>query len=259
MAECQARLKADLDEVNASIDFSNAAFKVYASSGQILGWVSGQPELRAVLQEFRSSTRLTDLGFIYQSLFIQSWSAFELFVRTLIVSYVEEVADRASDFKSLEQARLIERNMYHTGVALQQIFENRSNVSIDFFQVAQNIGTSHPESKKVLLNAFSFGIFLKAPTAAGIEEALKRIGFKQFDWDKVSGTEIMEGVFQTKGPRETAKQIRDFLASCEKIRNSIVHRGESIQSVTENDLRYGISVFGAVGDALAEFLRSELS
>jgi hypothetical protein len=68
MADCQTRLKADLDEVNASIDFANAAFKVYASSGQILGWLGAQPELRTVMQDFRSSTRLTDLGLIYQSL-----------------------------------------------------------------------------------------------------------------------------------------------------------------------------------------------
>jgi hypothetical protein len=258
MAECQARLKADLEEVNASIDFATAAFKAYASAGQLLGWVSSQPELRAVIQEFRSATRLNDLSFIYQSLYVQAWSAFELFVRTLIVSYVDEVSSRATDFKSLDKAKLIERNIYHSGVALQQIFENRSNVSIDFFQVAQNIGTAYPDSKKVLLNSFSFGMFLKAPTALGIEEALKRIGFKQFDWDKVGGSTIIQEVFQTKGSRETTKQVKEFLASCEKIRNNIVHRGESIQPVAETDLRYGISAYEAIGGALTEFLRSTL-
>jgi hypothetical protein len=257
MTQCQARLKADLDEVNASINFSNAAFKVYASSGQILRWVGAEHDLRTIMLDFRSST-LSDLGFIFQSLYIQSWSAFELFVRTLVISYVDEVADRTSDFNSLDQAKLIDRNMYHTGVALQQIFENRSNLSIDYYRVAQNIGTAHPDSRKVLLNSFSFGMFLKAPTAVGIEEALKRIGFKQFDWDRIGEIPAIQAVFQTRNPRETSKQIIEFLASSEKTRNNIVHRGEGIRPVSESDLRYGISAFAAIGDALVEFLRNAL-
>ena len=134
IANCQLRLHEDLNEVVAVLEFATGAFKTYASSGQILGWVAQQADLRAVVEEFRS-TRLTDLNFIYQSLYVQAWSAFELFIRTLIVSYLEEVCDRADDFDSLKKAKLVERNLYHTGVALQQIFDNRSNLTIDFFRL----------------------------------------------------------------------------------------------------------------------------
>jgi len=140
-----------------------------------------------------------------------------LFVRTLITSYVDEVADRTGDFKSLDQAKLIERNIYHTGIALQQIFDNRSNVSIDFYRVAQNIGTAHPDSKKVLLNSFSFGMFLKAPTAVGIEEALKRVGFKSFDWDKIGESLANRLSFKHKVLERPPNKSKSFWRAAKKL------------------------------------------
>jgi RiboL-PSP-HEPN len=257
IASCTLRLNEDLDEVVAALDFATSAFKTYASSGEILSWIAGEDELRTVVEQFRSS-RLSDLNFLHQSLYVQAWSAFELFIRLLIVSYVEEVCNRADDFESLNKAKLIEHNLYHTGVTLQQIRENRSNFAIDFFTVAKNVGTSIPESRKVVLNAPSFVMFLGGPSVRGIEEALKRVGFKEFNWDKVGEAPPVQKAFGTRKTRETAKQVTEFLQSAEKTRNNIVHCGENIQPVTEADLRQEICVFRAVGDALAEFLKQSV-
>jgi len=259
IADCQVQLHANLDEVLATLDFSMSAFKTYASSGQILGWVASQQDLRAVVEEFRKSTRLTDLNFLYQALYVQAWSAFELFVRALIVAYLETICNQAADYDSMKKAKLIERNLYHTGIALQQVLENRSNVTIDFFSVARNVATSIPDSKKVVLNTMSFGIFLKGPSVQGIEEALKRIGVKEFNWDNVGSAKPVQKAFGTGKPRETTNQLKEFLQNAEKRRNSIVHRGERIPQITETDLRHEIAVFNVVGDALADFLKTYVS
>jgi len=228
-------------------------------SGRILAWVGPDDDLRPVVEDFRASTRLSDLSFIYRSFYVQAWSAFELFVRTLIISYLEDVSDRANDFDSLKKAKLIERNLYHTGVALQQIFENRSNVAIDFYLIAKNAGTSIPKSKEVILNSTPFGIFLKCPSVDGIEEALKRIGFPKFDWDVVGSTAPVRQAFGTQNTRETVHQIAAFLQDAERTRNNIVHRGEGIRAVSEADVRQGLTIFKVIGDALADFLKSKLT
>lgn len=252
--KCKRQLHDDLDEVIAALEFATSAVRAYASSGDILAYVAGQPELRGVITAFRGA-RLTDANFLFQSLYVQAWSAFERFIRTLVVSYVEQVSLRASDFNSLNEAKLIERNFYHTGVALQQIFDNRSNTTIDFYSIARNIGTVTPNSDKVILNAAVFCIFLRGPSVLGIEEALKRVGFKDFDWDEVGRAKPVQTVFGARQVRETRKLVLDFLRDAEKIRNNIVHRGEAVQSIAEVDIRQCVSAFGAIGDALAEFLR----
>ena len=257
--KCNRQLHEDLDEVVAALEFATSAFKTYASSGDILQWIGSQADLRTVVLEFRTSTRLTDLNFIFQSLYVQAWSAFELFVRSLVTSYLEEVCSRAADFKSLNKAKLIERNLYHTGVALQQILENRSGLNIDFFAVAQNVATSIPASAKVTLNFPTFLIFMKGPSVEGIEDALKRIGFKNFDWDRVGGATAVQTAFGTKGTRETTDEVINYLKKAQKTRNNIVHRGENIEVITESDVRQGATVFEVVGVAIAEFLKTSLS
>jgi hypothetical protein len=258
ITNCQVGLNDNLDEVLAALAFSTSAFKTYANSGDILAFVAQNAELRNVVQEFRASTQLTDLNFIFQSLYVQAWSAFELFIRMLIVSYLEEICKRASDYESLKKAKLIDRNLYHSGVALQQVLENRSNLNIDFTSIAKNIGTSVPDSKDVVLNVLSFGIFLKGPSARGVEEALRRIGITDFNWDTIGGAKAVQKALGTQRVRDTAKQVTEFLQSAEKIRNNIVHRGENIQPVTEADLRQEVGLFRVIGNALVEFLKGSL-
>ena len=109
------------------------------------------------------------------------------------------------------------------------------------------------------LNSLAFGIFLRGPSVQGIEEALRRIGFKDFDWDKVGGVRSVQRALGTQRSRETANQVIEFLQNAEKTRNNIIHRGEKIQPVTDADLRQEVELFRAVGDALAEFLKNSAS
>jgi hypothetical protein len=256
--DCKKTIQEDLSEVLAVLEFGNAAFKASANVGQILAWVAPQPELHRVVDEFRSA-KLTDLNIFYQSLFVQIWSSFELSLRNLMTAYLVERCKKADDFDSLHRAKVIERNLYHTGIALQQILENRSHLDLEFFDIAKNVGTSIPNSLKVSLNAKTFTIFLRGPSAQGIEEALKRIGFATFDWDVLGRDSSIQRLFGTRSARETSKQLTQFLSNAERIRNHIVHRGEKIQPVTENDLRQHAAVFEAVATILSNYLLTTLN
>jgi hydrogenase maturation factor len=255
--KCKRHLHDDLDDVIAALEFVTSAIRTYASSGEILAYVAAQTELRGIITAFRAA-RLADPNGLFQSLYVQAWSAFELFIRTLVVSYVEEVSQRGNDFESLDKAKLIERNIFHTGVALQQIFDNRSNTTIDFYSLARSIGTAVPGSEKVILNAAALCIFLRGPSVHGIEEALKRIGFKDFDWDEVGRAKPVQIAFGARQVRETKNLVIDFLRDAEKNRNNIVHRGEAVQSIAETDIRQCVAAFKTIGDALAEFLKKKI-
>jgi len=255
--KCKRQLRDDLADVIAALEFATSAVRTYASAGDILPYVVSQAELRNVITAFRA-VRLGDSNILFQSLYVQAWSAFELFIRALVVSYVEEVSLRRSDFASLDKSKLIERNFFHTGVALQQIFDNRSNTTIDFYSIARNIGTAIPGSDKVTLNAGTFCMFLGGPSVHGIEEALKRIGFKDFDWDEIGRAKAVQNAFGARKVRETKTLVTNFLRDAEKSRNNIVHRGEAIQSIAETDIRECVAAFNAIGDALAEFLKKRI-
>jgi len=256
VSTCNTRLEGDLDEVVSFIDFISHSFRIKAASGDILGWVSGQSELRNTVVAFRNATVTTEIDGIYQWLYIQTWSAFEAFLRASIISYIEDVCAKSADFNSLKQKNLIDRNFYYTGKAFEQVFENRSNVNIDFFAFARNVATAVPESVKVNLNSMAFGFFLKGPSTKGIEDALKRVGIQNFNWDSAGNDASVQSALATSGVRETTKELHRFLKEAEGKRNNIVHRGEFIQPISETELRQGVDVFRALGGFLAGFLIS---
>jgi hypothetical protein len=138
--QCQETLEADLVEIGKTLNFVQMSFRVYAQTGNMLPYVAEVGELRELLVHFRNN-KLTDVSSIYQAMFVQIWAAFEFFVRGLIISYLEGFCSRRRDFSSLEKYGLIRRNILHTGIAFQQIFENRSNMAIDFYAFARNVAT----------------------------------------------------------------------------------------------------------------------
>ena len=260
IAECKKSIQGDLSEILAVLDFAVAAFRTYASSGDLLAWLRGygEQDLSKVIDEFRTLTRITDLNLFFQSLFVQIWSTFELAIRNLILGYLDECYRKHKDFSSLQNAKIIERNLYHSGVALQQVFENRSHLDLKFFEIAKNIGTSIPSSADVKLNAVAFTLFSKGPSALGIEEALTRIGISKFDWDALGKIAEVQKVFGTRKVRETTNQIKDFLAQAERTRNHIVHRGENIQPITESQLREHAAKFEVLANGIADHLQQRL-
>ncbi len=228
-------------------------------SGPILGWLGQQPELYRQVEEFRSATKLTDLDILRQALYIQIWSAFELSLRSMTTSYLAECCKRGADFDSLNKAKIIERNLYHSGVALQQVFDNRSHLDLRFYEIAKNVGTSIPNSPNVSLNTAAFTLFARGPSVSGIEDALRRIGIINFDWDVLGRVVGIQKIFGTRGHRETVSQLKLFLTEAEKIRNHIVHRGEKIQPVNETDLRQHSTKFEAVAFGIADHLLANLN
>jgi hypothetical protein len=254
---CEKRLQGDATEILAMSAFINTAFKVYSQTGNILSYVSSDAPLRTLVLEFKDGPSVTDLNLAYQSLYVQSWSSFELFVRRVVVGYLEEFSTLKNDYVSLAKANLINRNYLYSGRALQQVFEDRSHMDIDFVTLSRNLATTYPDSKEIILNVASFALSLGNPSKRGIDEALRRIGFSEFDWNRLASNAAVQRAFGTKKAVETKKQLHDFLEASSRVRNAIVHRADNIPTVTEQDVTQVLAVFQALAQALIHFLRSE--
>jgi hypothetical protein len=253
--ECKIAIEADLAEVLTASSFMSSAFKVYAAVGGMLPLVAPDQGLRSLLVEFRNCA-LSELTIVNQSLFVQAWSAFELFCRNLISAFLDELISKRSDFETIDKLGLAKKNLQHTGVALQHIVDNRLNLGIDFYSLARNASTSVPGSAKVVLNAAAFTIFMRGPSADGLKEGLSRIGMN-LNWDDLGRNGEVQKAFKTRGTRETSKQVEEFLKSSARQRNNIVHRGVTMEAITESDLTNAIAVLRALATALVELVKDD--
>jgi hypothetical protein len=252
--ECQAGLVADLAEVETALCFLTSAFKTYSKTGTILAHVANDKELRGLITEFRG-IKMDGLTLLNQSLYVQVWSAFESFVRGLLTAYLADFSSRKPDFTSLEKYGLARKNLHHTGIALQHIFENRPKLNVDFYLLAKNAATSVPGSPKVELNISTFSLFMSAPSADGLREVLKRIGV-ELHWDQLGKIDAVQKALRTRGTRETAKQVELYLKESAKRRNNIVHRATN-EAITETDVSDAIAVFRALGMGLLQIVKED--
>jgi hypothetical protein len=251
-----ASLQTEFAEIQKELEFVQQSFRIFGRTGQLLPHLIHLPELRQLLLDWRQ-TNLIQINFIYQAFLVQAWAVFELFIRRLVVSYLEEFAERKADFKTLDKYGLIKRNILHTGVAFQQIFDNRTNAAVDFYSFAKNVSTSVPEAEVVQLNAKAFTFFLKSPTFEGIRDAFRRIGISEFDWKKIAAESTVQKALGTKRTSDTTKAIDDFLDITAKARNNIVHRGEGMTPVSEAEVRQIILALDVISSALMKALLSD--
>jgi hypothetical protein len=253
--ECQTSIEAELTEIEAFQEFIGSSGKVYANSGAILARIAEDAELRQLLLDLRKH-HLQNLTLLYQSLYVHVWSSFEMFMRQLLTAYFEQFGSQKHDFDAYEKFGFARKNLKHTGLALQHIFENRPSLSVDFFEMAKNASTSIPGSANVILNINAFSIFMSGPTPEGIKDALGRIGI-DLNWDDLGRMPEIQKAFRTKGHRETAKQIQDFLKIASKRRNNIVHKSENIESIAETDVTEAISVFRELAIGLIDLAKND--
>jgi RiboL-PSP-HEPN len=253
--ECQNSIEAELAEIGAFQEFVGSSGKVYANSGAILAQIVGDADLRQLLLDLRKN-QLQNLTLLHQSLYVHVWSSFEMFMRQLLTAYFHEFGSQKQDFDSYEKFGFARKNLKQTGLALQHIFENRPNLSVDFFEMAKNASTSVPGSTKVTLNIGAFSIFMSGPTPEGIKDALGRMGI-DLNWDDLGRIPEIQKTLRTKGHRETAKQIQDFLKGASKRRNSIVHKSENIESITETDVTEAISIFRGLAKGLIDLAKDD--
>jgi hypothetical protein len=255
IGECGKAVEADFADIAATLNFSSAAFKVFAKSGNILALVAADREARTTLVEFRNAT-LTELTLLYRALYVQAWSTFEAFIRNLIVAYLEEFTARKTDYATLEKFGLTARNLEHTGKALRYIRENTPKLTLDFFLLAKNAATSIPGSTKVILNSSAFPLFLNSPSPDGLLDSLDRIGMK-FDWDDLGRLDRVQKSLKTRGTRETSKQIESFLKDTVRRRNNIVHRTAVQEGVGETDVSDVIRILSSFAIGLLELAKAD--
>jgi hypothetical protein len=248
-----ASLQAEFAEIQKELEFVQLSFRIFGRTGQLLSHINNIADLRQLIVDWRQ-TNLVEINFIYQAFLVQAWAVFELFIRRLVISYIEEFLERKADFKTLDQYGLIKRNLLHTGIAFQQIFDNRTNAAVDFYSFAKNVATSIPDSAAVQLNSTAFTFFLKSPTFQGISEAFKRIGISDFDWRKIAAESVVQKTLGTKRTSDTTKAIEDFLDVTSKSRNNIVHRGEGMTPVSEADVRQTMLALDVLSSSLTRSL-----
>jgi hypothetical protein len=254
-SDCQKDIDAEMHEIGNYLRFISVSFKVYAKSGAILAWVNSDNELRPLVQSFKNE-RIQDLTVLYQSLFVQIWGRVEYFMRKLLTAYLEHFSEQRKDFESLEKYGLARKNLKHTGIALQQIFENRSDLSIDFYLLAQNASSSIPGSRHVSLNTGTFSIFMSGPTPEGLRDAFGRVGV-DLSWDMLGRVPEIQRALKTSGNRETAKEIEDYLKKAARQRNNIVHRSVQLEPIGESDVQQALDVFSALAKGLIDLAKAD--
>lgn len=253
--ECQTAVVADLAEIQVALEFLTTAFKAYSKCGPILGAVAHNDELRALFTEFRA-IQLAEVTLLHQSLYVQVWSSFESFVRRLIIAYLEDFSSQKPDFDSLDKYGLGRKNLQHTGIALQNIFEDRPKLKVDYYySLAKNTSSSIPGSEKVHLNMSAFTLFMSGPSADGLKIMLKRIGV-ELNWDHLGRIDGVQKALKTKGTRETAKQIELYLKEAARKRNNIVHRA-TIEPINESDVSDAIVVFQELAIGLLKIAKDD--
>jgi hypothetical protein len=227
----------DLSDIETVTKFIHGANQISTHSGELLSFVAGSEQHRQLLVEFRRQRR-ADANLLHQGLFVQLYAAFEWFIRTLIVRYVEELSRLFPSYSELERRSgdPIKRNYYHTGAAMQQIFGNRTNVKIDFQMLAKNIGSTFPDSSAVVLNATAFALFLGILDSSEIERALNRIGIESVFWDRIAREGSVQRFFGETRTRHTARLMREFLDQFIRRRNNICHKGDGIEPVSTEDI-----------------------
>jgi hypothetical protein len=77
------------------------------------------------------------------------------------------------------------------------------------------------------------------------------------NWDDLGRSSEVQKALKTKGTRETSKQVEEFLKSSARQRNNIVHRGATIEAITESDLTNAIAVLGALATALVALVKDD--
>lgn len=252
---CGAATAADLAEIDSTLKFLRSAFKSSSKTGQLIQAFGGEPEMRELFVEFHTN-RLGDLGILHRALFVQVWSAFEAFIRKLLIAYLNAFAEKKPDYESLEKYGLAKKNLENTGKALVHIRENRPRLTLDFFALAANAATSTPGSARVILNSSTFPLFMSGPSSDGVVDALDRVGIK-LKWDDLGRIPEVQKALKTKGTRETAKQVELFLKEAARRRHNIVHRSEPNEAIADSDVAEAISVFGALAKGLLELARTD--
>ncbi len=247
-----AQADGDLEEIAAQASFLSSTSKIVAASGPLIAFVQPDGALRALMADFRKN-QIDDINLLYQGLYVQILASYEVFVRRLIAEFVEAVGRQEKTFAALERrSGFVDRHIYHTGVALQQVFENRTNVALDFSSLAKNLASVSAASDVIVLNSVAFTLQLSSLSSEGLVKGLRRIGVDQEAiWDDLAKEKLFQDFFGSKKTRDVAKRIQTALNEMVKRRNHIVHKGDAIQAISEADIREAVSFFKALHLGLA--------
>lgn len=258
-AKTLAETEADLDSVGLALNFLGHTARLVTASADIIPAVAANNTLRKTVVDFRKGSP-ADFNTFNQALYIQAFACYEAFLRNIIQRYVECVGEKDKTYEKLATRNgLLERNIYHTGFAFQQIFENQSNMVLDFDLLIKNLSSAKAGSASVTLNAIAFALKLKALRPKGIHEALNRIGVDHESlWDTLGASAEIKRILETKAARDTGKAMKEFLSTAVKRRNNIVHKGHSIEVVGEATVAELLAFFKAFNAALAEYLSSTI-
>lgn len=249
----------ELEEIQHKLEFLGAALKVNSLAGPLLGVTVGRPDLQPAIEDFRRK-RVNDLTVVYQGLYVEAFSVYERFVRSLLVEYVEEVARLDVSYEKLKtRGVFIQKHILQTGIALQQVFENRTNTVLDFDLLAKNLATVAPNSTKVKLNSNAFVLQLATFSSSGLENALGKVGIvvANFFEELAKGGEL-KNYFGTNGVKDVSKNTKKLIDEIVQTRNHLVHRGDMRRSVSETDVsdlvRFLIAFHPRLASVVSSFL-----
>ncbi len=254
------RFHDQLDEITKLLKFVTASQKFINTASYLIGYVETDNHLKNEIKEFQAS-RVADSKILLQGLHIQICASFESFVRRLASTYIDELCRilPSHDDLSKQDGQPILRNMKLTGIALQQVFDGRKDLNLDFNRLVENLATTLPGGKSVKLNSNTFPLFIGSFDSSALDEIFRRIGLSKVNlWLEVWKDAALKKFFERLEFGKTEKATCKFLDQFVKHRNSIAHGSDANPAVSEFDLQHAISFFRCFSSGLTSLLKSKL-
>ena len=245
-----------LDDLASNFEFVRlSAARLRPRLADMLNWKIMDVDAKALATKFLKQGAAQE-NILYRGLVISLAGAFEQFVRRILRDAVLNVNKSELPFDDLNDG-LRRQNAYRTGIALQTIFEPLDHLELDYELLSKNIGTCWIGSKKPVLNADAFGIFLSVISPEKLSDALQRIGIR-LQWDVLGKDSGVRNALKKEDARETAKALQEFLKRFGQTRNKIAHTGSSGIVVAETDFEQLLKVFRSFVRALTSFVEAKL-
>src|SRR5262249_15525421 len=120
---------------------------------------------------------------IARGLYINIAASYENFIRRMIRTGAELVAERVEAFDDLEEV-VKSHNVYWTGRVFENVFGRRPHIRFNHYHLSERIGTCIPGSRAFRINAEAFAVEISTPSAEALDRILQRIGVTEY-WDDV--------------------------------------------------------------------------
>lgn len=227
------KFQRDVEELQKTAAFNEVSHALKLRARTIDAQQIGiDADLLGLLRKLSSTD--ADLSICHQGHTVRLAAMFEEFTRNLLADSAKAINKLNLPYNKL-QDNLRDRNRKCVGIALSRIFDPIKHMALDYEAICRGIGSSVPESQKIILSDTALSCQVNGVSVQDIEHLLKLFGIKA-DWNKVGGdTKVRASLGETKTAR-TASVAKKTLDRLQELRNNFSHNGIGGPAVGVTDL-----------------------